>query len=93
MDNTADITVAAGAASEHPLGPTAATILATEHWSLLSTRSLIWNEAMSPRRRASDLFWAKRRRHVGVGACRLQSGESCGELCARRTDYRWRRLA
>ena len=28
-------------------GPNAAQILATEHWSLLGTRSLIWHEAMS----------------------------------------------
>ena len=28
-------------------GRSAATILATEHWSLLGSRSLIWNEAMS----------------------------------------------
>ena len=34
-------------AGEHPFGPHAAAILATEHWSLLGTRSLIWNEAMS----------------------------------------------
>jgi hypothetical protein len=34
-------------AGEHPLGPNAAQILATEHWSLLAARSLIWNEAMS----------------------------------------------
>jgi hypothetical protein len=34
-------------ASDRPLGPHAAAILATEHWSLLSARSLIWNEAMS----------------------------------------------
>jgi len=34
-------------ASEQPFGPDAATILASEHWSLLSFRSLIWNEAMS----------------------------------------------
>jgi hypothetical protein len=40
-------TAAAAVASEHPLGPHAAAILATEHWSLLSARSLIWNEAMS----------------------------------------------
>jgi hypothetical protein len=32
---------------DHPFGPQAASILATEHWSLLATRSLIWNEAMS----------------------------------------------
>ena len=44
---------AAGAAAEamgsgeHPLGPQAATILATEHWSLLGTRSLIWTEALN----------------------------------------------
>src|SRR4029453_2074487 len=30
-----------------PLGPHTAQILATKHWSLLATRSLIWNEAMS----------------------------------------------
>jgi len=40
-------TVAADVAGEHPLGPHAAAILATEHWSLLATRSLIWNEALS----------------------------------------------
>jgi hypothetical protein len=34
-------------ATDHPLGPHAAAILATEHWSLLGSRSLIWNEAMS----------------------------------------------
>jgi len=34
-------------ASAQPFGPDAATILATEHWSLLGFRSLIWNEAMS----------------------------------------------
>jgi hypothetical protein len=28
-------------------GPDAATILSTEHWSLLGTRSMLWNEAMS----------------------------------------------
>jgi hypothetical protein len=33
--------------SEPELGPNAAAILATEHWSLLATRSLIWGEAMS----------------------------------------------
>jgi len=33
--------------TERPFGPHAAQILATEHWSLLATRSLIWNEAMS----------------------------------------------
>jgi hypothetical protein len=39
--------VAADEAGDHPFGPNAASILATEHWSLLGTRSLIWNEAMS----------------------------------------------
>jgi hypothetical protein len=34
-------------ASDRPFGPDAAAILATEHWSLLGTRSLLWNEAMS----------------------------------------------
>jgi hypothetical protein len=34
-------------ASHHPFGPDATQILATEHWSLLAARSLIWNEAMS----------------------------------------------
>lgn len=32
---------------EHPFGPNAAQILATEHWSLLGTRSQIWHEALS----------------------------------------------
>ena len=32
---------------DRPFGPDAATILTTEHWSLLGTRSMIWNEAMS----------------------------------------------
>jgi hypothetical protein len=39
--------VAADGADDHPFGPHAATILATEHWSLLGARSLIWNEAMN----------------------------------------------
>jgi hypothetical protein len=34
-------------ASDQPFGSHAAQILATEHWSLLATRSVIWNEAMS----------------------------------------------
>jgi hypothetical protein len=34
-------------ASDHPFGPDGAAILATEHWSLLAARSLIWNEAIS----------------------------------------------
>lgn len=32
---------------EQPFGPDAASIPASEHWSLLGFRSLIWNEAMS----------------------------------------------
>jgi hypothetical protein len=39
--------VAADTAGDHPFGPHAAAILATEHWSLLGTRSLIWSEALS----------------------------------------------
>jgi len=39
--------VATDLASDQPFGPHAAQILATEHWSLLGTRALIWNEAMS----------------------------------------------
>src|SRR5918994_2101998 len=35
------------AGSDRPLGPQAAQILGTEHWSLIAARSLIWNEAMS----------------------------------------------
>jgi hypothetical protein len=38
---------AAGVATDPQLGPHAASILATEHWSLLASRSLIWNEAQS----------------------------------------------
>jgi hypothetical protein len=37
----------AAAASDGPLGPHAAQILGSEHWSLLAARSLVWNEAMS----------------------------------------------
>jgi hypothetical protein len=39
--------VAADVADGHAFGPHAAAILGTEHWSLLGTRSLIWNEAMN----------------------------------------------
>jgi hypothetical protein len=39
--------VAADLAGGQPFGPHAAQFLATEHWSLLATRTLIWNEAMS----------------------------------------------
>jgi hypothetical protein len=39
--------VTADVAGDRPLGPHAAQILATEHWSLLAARSLIWNEAQS----------------------------------------------
>jgi hypothetical protein len=38
---------AAAGVADHPLGPHAPAILATEHWSLLGTRSQIWNEAMN----------------------------------------------
>jgi hypothetical protein len=41
------VPVAADTAGDHPFGPHAAAILATEHWSLLGARSLIWNEAMN----------------------------------------------
>ena len=34
-------------AANHPFGPDGAAILASEHWSLLAARSLIWNEAQS----------------------------------------------
>lgn len=34
-------------ASNQPFGPDASAILATEHWSLLASRSLVWNEAQS----------------------------------------------
>jgi hypothetical protein len=40
-------TAARHPASDHPFGPDGAAILATEHWSLLASRSLIWNEAQS----------------------------------------------
>jgi hypothetical protein len=33
--------------TDRALGPHAAAILAAEHWNLLATRSLIWNEALS----------------------------------------------
>lgn len=36
-----------GTASEQPLGEHAPALLATEHWSLLAARSLIWNEAQN----------------------------------------------
>jgi hypothetical protein len=45
--NEWNTTPPAGVASDHPLGSHAAQILATEHWSLLATRTSIWNEAMS----------------------------------------------
>jgi hypothetical protein len=35
------------ATSDHPFRPHAPAMLATEHWSLLAARSLIWNEATS----------------------------------------------
>jgi hypothetical protein len=46
-DDPRNAHAATAVAGEHPFGPHAASILATEHWSLLGTRSLIWNEAMS----------------------------------------------
>jgi hypothetical protein len=33
--------------ADHPFGPHAPAILTTEHWSLLGTRSQIWNEALN----------------------------------------------
>jgi hypothetical protein len=45
MDN--DASTAHDQPGDRPFGPDAAAILATEHWSLLGTRALIWNEAMS----------------------------------------------
>jgi hypothetical protein len=41
------VPAAADLPSDQPFGPHAAQILATEHWSLLGTRALLWNEAMS----------------------------------------------
>jgi hypothetical protein len=40
-------TAASTSVSDHPLGPDAVAILATEHWSLIGHRSLLWNEAYS----------------------------------------------
>jgi hypothetical protein len=40
-------TLAAGVAGDRQLGPHAAQLLGTEHWSLIAARSLIWNEAQS----------------------------------------------
>src|SRR5215207_9394377 len=47
--DTADgaATLAAGEAGDRQLGPHAAQLLGTEHWSLIAARSLIWNEAQS----------------------------------------------
>jgi len=48
MDTSDDTRNAAPAAgTPDTFGPHAAQILGTEHWSLLATRLLIWNEAMS----------------------------------------------
>jgi hypothetical protein len=33
--------------NDQPLGPNAPSLLATEHWSLIAARSLIWSEAQS----------------------------------------------
>jgi hypothetical protein len=46
MMETTDHDTAAGAATRQ-LGPHAAQLLGTEHWSLIAARSLIWNEAQS----------------------------------------------
>jgi hypothetical protein len=40
-------TAPSASVSGHPLGPDAVAILATEHWSLIGHRSLLWNEAYS----------------------------------------------
>jgi hypothetical protein len=40
-------TAASAPVGDHPLGPDAVAILATEHWSLIGSRSLLWNEAYS----------------------------------------------
>jgi hypothetical protein len=40
-------TTAGGRAADHPLGPDAVPILSTEHWSLIASRSLLWNEALN----------------------------------------------
>jgi hypothetical protein len=40
-------TAASHPVGEHPFGPDAVAIVATEHWSLIGSRSLLWNEAMS----------------------------------------------
>ena len=40
-------TAASTPVSDHPHGPDAVAILATEHWSLIAARSLLWNEAYS----------------------------------------------
>ena len=47
--DTADgaATLAASEAGGRQLGPHAAQLLGTEHWSLIAARSLIWNEAQS----------------------------------------------
>ena len=39
--------LAAGETGDRQLGPHAAQLLGTEHWSLIAARSLIWNEAQS----------------------------------------------
>ena len=50
MDTTSDKGTATAPhppSDDHPFGPDGAAILATEHWSLLASRSLLWNEAQS----------------------------------------------
>ena len=40
-------TTASSRAADHPLGRDAVPILSTEHWSLIASRSLLWNEALN----------------------------------------------
>jgi hypothetical protein len=47
QDTPEDATAVSAVESDARLGPHAAAILASEHWSLIAARSLIWNEAMS----------------------------------------------
>jgi hypothetical protein len=42
-----DATAGSGPVRGHPLGPDAVAILSTEHWSLIASRSLLWNEALN----------------------------------------------
>ena len=42
-----ELTAGTSQISGHPLGPDAVPILSTEHWSLIASRSLLWNEALN----------------------------------------------